>query len=329
MLAAETIAPDLPVFPLAAPASVSENPHRGFPHPSTTLHQAIAYSKPLQPPGLPVCRYDFRRRSRCTGKERDAETGLDYFGERYLSSPQGRFTSADALLMKKAWLTDPQRWNRYAYVTNNPLRFVDPNGEDLIVYVFYGQDLTEDERKYLAKHIGQITAGIAAKFKKAGIKNVQFRDAGSLSKEQIHSIQEDGPTGVAFLGFIDKEIHTKDGVDGLGGAKGKTWVSTHTSFVSLENVDEGSLISPASHLDDTTTFRATEVGSHELGHNVGFESNDLVQILSAGSSTYFRSNLMDEGQGVPTRPKYFNPSSEKDQRVIREINKVGDNTPQK
>jgi len=30
-----------------------------------------------------------------TGKERDTETGLDYFGARYLSSAQGRFTSPD------------------------------------------------------------------------------------------------------------------------------------------------------------------------------------------------------------------------------------------
>ena len=30
-----------------------------------------------------------------TGKERDAETGLDYFGARYMSAAQGRFTSPD------------------------------------------------------------------------------------------------------------------------------------------------------------------------------------------------------------------------------------------
>jgi RHS repeat-associated protein len=30
-----------------------------------------------------------------SGKERDAETGLDYFGARYLSSAQGRWTTPD------------------------------------------------------------------------------------------------------------------------------------------------------------------------------------------------------------------------------------------
>lgn len=62
-----------------------------------------------------------------TGKERDAETGLDYFGARYMSAAQGRFTSPDPLL-ESGNPKNPQSWNRYAYAFNNPLRFVDPNG---------------------------------------------------------------------------------------------------------------------------------------------------------------------------------------------------------
>ena len=62
-----------------------------------------------------------------TGKERDAETGLDYFGARYYSGAQGRFTSPDPLL-SSGRPDDPQSWNRYAYVGNNPLRFIDPLG---------------------------------------------------------------------------------------------------------------------------------------------------------------------------------------------------------
>jgi RHS repeat-associated protein len=62
-----------------------------------------------------------------TGKERDAETGLDYFGARYFSGAQGRFTTADPL-MASAKASNPQTWNRYAYALNNPLKFVDPDG---------------------------------------------------------------------------------------------------------------------------------------------------------------------------------------------------------
>ena len=64
-----------------------------------------------------------------TGKERDAETGLDYFGARYFSGAQGRFTSADPKMFPHD-ITDPQSWNKYSYTRNNPLRYVDPDGED-------------------------------------------------------------------------------------------------------------------------------------------------------------------------------------------------------
>jgi len=62
--------------------------------------------------------------SRFTGKERDTETGLDYFGARYMSSAQGRFTSPDPIVVTKERLRDPQSLNLYAYTRNNPLRFV-------------------------------------------------------------------------------------------------------------------------------------------------------------------------------------------------------------
>lgn len=28
------------------------------------------------------------------------------------------------------WILDPQRWNKYTYALNNPVRYVDPDGED-------------------------------------------------------------------------------------------------------------------------------------------------------------------------------------------------------
>lgn len=65
---------------------------------------------------------------RFTGKERDAETGLDYYGARYYGSKMGRFTTIDPVYTWQENLVDPQRWNRYAYVRNNPLKYVDPDG---------------------------------------------------------------------------------------------------------------------------------------------------------------------------------------------------------
>jgi len=61
------------------------------------------------------------------GKERDPETGLDYFGARYYRAQSGLFLSGDPGDVG-ADLFDPQSWNAYSYALNNPLRFVDPMG---------------------------------------------------------------------------------------------------------------------------------------------------------------------------------------------------------
>jgi RHS repeat-associated protein len=70
-----------------------------------------------------------------TQKERDNESGLDYFGARYYSGAQGRFTGSDPTFLKRERLYDPQRLNLYIYVRDNPLKFVDPTGEDLRIAV--------------------------------------------------------------------------------------------------------------------------------------------------------------------------------------------------
>ena len=62
-----------------------------------------------------------------TAKERDTESNLDNFGARYMSSNMGRFMSPDPPLMDQH-IADPQSWNLYSYVRNNPVSFVDPTG---------------------------------------------------------------------------------------------------------------------------------------------------------------------------------------------------------
>jgi RHS repeat-associated protein len=77
---------------------------------------------------LHVCAFAYK----FTGKERDAESGLDYFGARYFASNMGRYMSPDWSAQEEpvpyAKLTDPQSLNLYSYVLNNPLTRRDPDG---------------------------------------------------------------------------------------------------------------------------------------------------------------------------------------------------------
>ena len=75
-----------------------------------------------------------------TGKARDKETGLDFFNARYVSLAQGRFTSPDPVFASAAHLTDPQMWNEYAYVRNNPLKLTDPTGLDFYTTCTHTKD---------------------------------------------------------------------------------------------------------------------------------------------------------------------------------------------
>ena len=60
--------------------------------------------------------------------ERDKETDLDFAQSRYYGGNYGRFTSPDNFL-NATRPNNPATWNLYAYVLNNPLRYIDPSGE--------------------------------------------------------------------------------------------------------------------------------------------------------------------------------------------------------
>lgn len=69
-----------------------------------------------------------------------------------MSSAQGRFTSPDPK-SKSARVTLPQSWNRYVYTLNNPLKYVDPDGMDIIL-----AELSRKEREYAIENLARLYA---------------------------------------------------------------------------------------------------------------------------------------------------------------------------
>lgn len=55
---------------------------------------------------------------------------LDYMNARFYDPNLGRFLSVDPLLDKKRSIREPQSWNRYSYVINNPINRIDPDEWD-------------------------------------------------------------------------------------------------------------------------------------------------------------------------------------------------------
>ena len=118
-----------------------------------------------------------------TGQERDVETGLDYFGARYLSSAMGRFASPDAPFADQH-PEDPQSWNLYAYVRNCPLSLLDSTGRAI--------ELVGDEEER-QKALNAIKAGVGDT---AGKYLYETNETGKDGKTRYYvGVYSGGPDG--------------------------------------------------------------------------------------------------------------------------------------
>jgi RHS repeat-associated protein len=151
-------------FPLAAdPAELEthfgttpqlrKNSRLGFERTNLAPHQGSAWCNSGTALGIEPALLQSAIRSRCTGKERDSESGLDNFGARYDSSSLGRFMTPDPSSVSGDIVESefPQSWNMYSYVLNNPLNAVDPDGLDyyLLGGDRCGQDIQCDKQGYV------------------------------------------------------------------------------------------------------------------------------------------------------------------------------------
>jgi RHS repeat-associated protein len=63
---------------------------------------------------------------------------LQYFEKRYYDNRIGKFTTQDPVFWEvgltnrpSQYILDPDQWNTYSYVRNNPINLVDPMGEEV------------------------------------------------------------------------------------------------------------------------------------------------------------------------------------------------------
>ncbi len=260
-----------------------------------------------------------------TGKERDTETGLDYFGARYYGSTMGRFTSPDPL-MASAHARDPQTWNRYTYTLNNPLRFVDPDGMEVpdkcakdpkctivvkvnVIYdktVNKGKGLTDQQKKALEKE--QLDKAT----KDYGKSNIKL-DVSYTAGE--YTVGSDGKTYVTGLRSDSLNVvastATPTGAAGDSGVDPKTDIAI--TFIAVQ----------AAHSSNAFPLW-TNTTEHEMAHQFlgdvykkfdpfSYEANEFVvdakvAAQAAGMSQQsFRVGLEPRRYAVPLNPEANKP----------------------
>jgi RHS repeat-associated protein len=251
--------------------------------------------------------YDSRAPQKFTGKERDAETGLDYFGARYFSAPQGRFTSVDPKLTGVPFpknLVLPQSWNMYAYTMNNPLKYVDPKGEDFEMVVMFQGEFSDEEKKKILK-------AIKGYLSKLDIGDVVVRQAGDEDKRTFGQKMTDSlnPFDPSFAKMA------------ISDAKAPSGKHLPTQVFAGEFGEyRGDSDAFANATADATLH---EVFGHQLklGENPRFQQNDLLGTWGNGQndpyygprrdSLYYASENENPKEGI--RPLY-----PKDQKAIEE-----------
>jgi len=133
---------------------------------------------------------------RFTGKERDPESNLDYFGARYYSGAQGRFTSSDPLL-NSGKPRDPQSWDRYSYVRNNPLARIDPTG----LYDLNNTCGADNEKcnKQFEQHAKSLKSGLSSL--QSQLKNVKDPAQKARLEASLKALGTEGDHNGVNVGF--------------------------------------------------------------------------------------------------------------------------------
>jgi RHS repeat-associated protein len=163
-------------------------------------------------------------RQKFTAKERDLETGFDFFKARYYASKYGRFTSIDPL-DASAKQTEPDTWNRYVYVTNNPLRFIDQDG----------QIKKDSNGKYVERVIGD------KKYTHDGAPRVDFEstEVRLQTDDGQREIEAKRRPGASFdnnTGTLNiNEKRTSADCHGLTFTEGKYWINDNQVQTILDH----------------------------------------------------------------------------------------------
>ncbi len=164
-----------------------------------------------------------------TSQELDRETGLYYYGARYYDPVLARFISADPIVPDP---TNPQALNRYSYVLNNPLKYIDPNGHGFFSKIKrFVKKAIRAVRKVYSHPVFRIASAVVVAFYTGGMSFAALGREGLLAY---------GGAAIAG-GSVGALTYATSGYDeGGGGGSGSSGIQTDGGTAISANGNSGS-----------------------------------------------------------------------------------------
>jgi RHS repeat-associated protein len=231
-----------------------------------------------------------------TGHERDlgvagnAADDLDYMHARLHNPQTGRFLSVDPVLNVKRAMKRPQAWNRYAYVTGNPMKYVDPSGLDFVLSGCVGKTTDKglcDKQKSLL----QQAFGDSYRFLSVGadgriaIKSAFFASRGTFEAGFAKLVGSKD----TFTLFTQPVGGGGGRTEALAGGGANIYIDSERSRFTMGDIANGT---------------AGEVFVHETGHAVGFLHSQYRDEVDATLSNSYLTKAQREGYAVSFENRY-------------------------
>ena len=211
----------------------------------------------------------FNEQRKFAGHEYDASTGLSYQDARYYNENNGRFLSEDPAFWKRSInLTDPQNLNSYAYARNNPLRYIDPNGNDIFDLV---GGFIQGGFNSLANNASNLASTINPFHAETAYAPTRQTDTLKPSKISPANINEDRSTG------ITAGVDFGDAISKLGGF-GALFIAPEVAEAGLIEEAPYSMIPDSSFVGPGKAFTAGQkarIYQLNLERNGGMLRSDL------------------------------------------------------
>jgi len=203
-------------------------------------------------------------KERFTGKERDAESGLDYFGARYYHPGLGRFLTTDRFAHKYPNMTP------YQYAANNPLKFIDVNGDSLNV-----AGLNTVNRFNLLNNWEDITGlrlGVNENGNVIVLDNTTIKEKITLGNGSVITTEmryvtgnKDGKHSIIAKDFLETSIGLANRVTITNGNNGSK-ASSSTIWLDMKQIDR--FVSGTPRELNNKTLGLGMVSLHELYHTI-------------------------------------------------------------